>query len=218
MSLLRGRLRTSLQQQFRKHASAKMTRNRIQKNEESPNYLRKEKGGARPAHGAQCFATGDKETTETSSSPTSRSAGCVAAAAIAGGLCRRLIQAEFLSPPAWRAVHLLEADSSISARIACRSSEAEITGNNRTKPHPRISEHCSGVTVHFWRALAPPRHSQYAGTASNIHARLSNSSTLRDKTPQSKQARKRGTETQLPKISFPETSNPSQRDPVPSQY
>ena len=93
----------------------------------------------------------------------------------AGGPCSRFTQAECFSLPVCRTARLL-ADSSISARIACRSSVAEITGNSSTTVHASASKHCSAVTLCAARALAPRRHSQHAGNSSNTHARLSNSS------------------------------------------
>ncbi len=88
--------------------------------------------------------------------PNFLSTSHTALAARAGGPCSRLAQAEFFSLPACRTVRLLVADSSISARMACRSSEAEITGNNRTSAHPRASKHCSEVTRTAVRARVPP--------------------------------------------------------------
>lgn len=128
----------------------------------------------------QGLARGEKHVTGTSSSPTSSSASRVALAAIIGGLCIRLVQAELLSLAAWRTVRLLVADSSISARMACRSSDAEITGNSKTSTHPRVSKHCNDVTQRFCWVPGPHRHSQYAGSASNTHARLSSSSMFRN--------------------------------------
>ncbi len=78
---------------------------------------------------------------EISSSPTSGIVRQKALAANAGGPCSRLTHAERVSVAAWRTARLLLADSSISARIACRSSEAEITGNSRTSTHPNASKH-----------------------------------------------------------------------------
>ena len=98
---------------------------------------------------AQGLATGNKHKAEISSRPVS-GAGVHATLAInAGGPCSRLTQIECFSLPACSTVRLLVADSSISARIACRSSVAEITGNSSTTALP---------------------------SASNIHARLSSNS------------------------------------------
>ena len=63
-----------------------------------------------------------------------------------------------------------EEESSISARMASRSSEAEITGKSRTSAHPRASRHCSEVTLRTNRDPPLRRHSQYAGSASSSHA------------------------------------------------
>ena len=108
----------------------------------------------------QGLATGTKHTAEISNRPAS-GAGVHAILAInAGGPCSRLIQAEFLSLPACRTVRLLLDESSISARMACRSSDAEITGNSRTSTHPRASRHCSELTQRAARTSASRRHSQ----------------------------------------------------------
>ena len=82
--------------------------------------------------------------TETSSSLTSGATSRTALATAAGAPCSRLTQPEFLSLPACRTVRLLMEESSISARIACRSSEAEITGNNRTSAHPESQQTLQG--------------------------------------------------------------------------
>jgi hypothetical protein len=70
-----------------------------------------------------------------------------------------LTQADPFSLAACRTVRLLDADSSISARIACKSSVAEITGNSRTSAHPSANKHCNGLGL---LAVDPAlrRHSQ----------------------------------------------------------
>jgi hypothetical protein len=83
----------------------------------------------------------------------------------------RLSPPEFLSLAAWHTVPLLTEESSISVRIACKSSEAEITGNSRTSRHPIDARHWSELNLRV-----PRRHSQYAGSANSSHTRLSNSS------------------------------------------
>jgi hypothetical protein len=83
----------------------------------------------------------------------------------------RLSPPEFLSLAAWHTVRLLTEESSISVCIACKSSEAEITGNSRTSRHPSDARHWSELNLRV-----PRRHSQYAGSASSSHARLSSCS------------------------------------------
>ena len=146
------------------------------KNDASGNYPGREKGGARPALRTRGLDSGDSCTSEPSNTRTSRTGIQLALATIAGGPCSRLTQAEVLSLPVWRTVRLLMEESSISARMACRSSEAEITGNSRTSTHAKASKNCSAVTRRSRRAAAPRRHSQYPGNPNNTHARLSNSS------------------------------------------
>ncbi len=128
--------------------------------DDSANYPRREPGGARPPCKSQGPVSGVKHATETSSRPASGAASHTALATTAGGPCSRFTQAEFLSLPACRTVRLLLADSSISARIACKSSDAEITGNSRTSTHPSASKHCSAVIRRPSRDLASRRHSQ----------------------------------------------------------
>src|SRR5580700_1009622 len=95
-------------------------------------------------------------------------------AAKAGGLCN--FQAETLSLLAWRTLRLLAGDSSISLRMARRSSVAETTGKRMTRTQPKASRHCSGVNLRPAEGVLEPRHSQQAGNASSSHARLSSSS------------------------------------------
>jgi len=66
--------------------------------------------------------------------------------------------ADTLSPAFWQMLRLLRGDSSISARIACKSSVAETTGNKITNMHPRESRHCRDLRP--TRALLRSRHSQ----------------------------------------------------------
>ena len=128
---------------------------------------------------AQGLATGAKHKAEISNRPAS-GAGVQAMLAInAGGPCKRLTPVECFSLPACSTVCLPVADSSISARMACRSSVAEITGNSSITAQPSASRHCSAVTLRATRAFPPRRQSQKAGSASNIHARLSSNSIQR---------------------------------------
>jgi len=76
----------------------------------------------------------------------------------AGGVCN--LPADALSLLASRTVRLLEGDSSISARMAQRSSVAETTGKRTTSMHPIASRHCRDLNLRVaWVAL-DTRHSQ----------------------------------------------------------
>ena len=67
------------------------------------------------------------------------------------------LQSDALSPLLWRRLRLLAGDSSISARIARKSSVAETTGKRMAKTHPRASKHCKELNP---REILRPRHSQ----------------------------------------------------------
>ncbi len=80
---------------------------------------------------------------------------------VAGSVCQPLCEAEPFSPAGCETLRLPGEDSSISARIACKSSDAEITGNNRTKAHPSVQTNTSV------RAAGPfPRPSAAAASRS----------------------------------------------------
>src|SRR5271166_4725375 len=107
-------------------------------------YARQKHGGARLARRID-GATGNESRTEKSFCPGSGARPIGAeVAATAGRLCQRLCETEAFSPAAWQTLRLLGEDSSISARMACRSSEAEITGNSRTITQPRTQRKTSG--------------------------------------------------------------------------
>jgi len=101
-----------------------------------------------------------------------------AVAAKAGGFCHR--QAKALSLLARRMVRLLAGDSSISLRMAQRSSVAETTGKRMTSMHPSASTHCKAVNLRTSEEVLEPCHNQKAGTAKNSHARLSSNSMKKD--------------------------------------
>ena len=128
--------------------------------DDSANYPRRELGGARPAYKSQGLACSAKYEIQTLSSPVTAVCSSTALANSAGGPGSRFAQTECFSAAACRTVRLLVADSSISARIACRSSVAEITGNSSTSAHPRASTYCSALTLRDNRAPAPWRHNQ----------------------------------------------------------
>lgn len=90
-----------------------------------------------------------------------------------GWLCH--FPGEAFSALFWPTLRFVEGDSSISARMARRSSVAEMTGKRTTSTQPRESRHCRAVSL---RPAEPfePRHSQKAGKAKNSQARLSSSS------------------------------------------
>ncbi len=78
-----------------------------------------------------------------------------ASAASAGGLCN--FQLETLSGLAGWMLRLLAGDSSISLRMAQRSSVAEITGKRMTSMQPKASRHCREVNL---RLVLDVLHSQ----------------------------------------------------------
>ena len=92
----------------------------------------------------------------------------------AGGFCH--FQADVLSVLDCRRLRLLAGDSSISVRIARRSSVAETTGKRRTSKHPKASRHCNAVNLRPAVSPLDFDHSQKAGRARSSHARLSSSS------------------------------------------
>jgi len=57
-------------------------------------------------------------------------------------------------------LRLLTGDSSISARMACKSSVADITGNNRTSTQPKANKHCSEEKPRLRFAGIELRHSR----------------------------------------------------------
>jgi len=73
-------------------------------------------------------------------------------------------------------LRLLVCDSSISARIARRSSVAETTGKRRTSAAARANMPCKAENRRCPRAPLAPRQSQKAGIASSSQLRLSSSS------------------------------------------
>ncbi len=153
--------------------------------QKSATYARQEDGGARLDKGID-GATGAKSETEKSSSRTSRIRRGDTAATTAGRLCQRQFPTEALSPAHWQTPRLPGENSSISARMACRSSEAEITGNNRTNTHPRAQRNTSGRTDGLFAessARGPEtteqlrrRHNNHAGSNRESQQRLRKSS------------------------------------------
>jgi len=94
----------------------------------------------------------------------------------AGAACSRVFARDDLSVLACRMLRLLAGDSSVSVRMASRSSLAEITGNNMTSRHPRASTHCKEPNGWSVPSLLDLRQSQQAGKASSSHARFSSNS------------------------------------------
>jgi len=94
----------------------------------------------------------------------------------------RLCPTEVFSPPTWQTARLQGEDSSISARMACRSSLAEITGNSRTRAQPRTQKNVSGGTDDPLIRLQAPggttrcRHNRKAGANRDSQQRLRKSS------------------------------------------
>ncbi len=144
----------------------------------SSNYARREQGGARLARRTTGAAGSDCGTEKDSCQPSISGANVAVAATTAGKVCHRLCQAEVFSAAAWRALRLPGEDSSISVRIACRSSVAEITGKSRTSKHASASKHCREPNLLKARVWKLRRHSQKAGRASKSHVRFSSNSIL----------------------------------------
>jgi len=94
----------------------------------------------------------------------------------ADAVCDRAFQAEALSWLVRRMLRLLMGDSSISVRMAMRSSVAETTGKRITSAQPKASRHCRELDLCSAQEFLEPRHKQKAGRASSSHARLSRSS------------------------------------------
>jgi hypothetical protein len=86
------------------------------------------------------------------------------------------LDAETFSWLARRVVRLMAGDSSISFRMARRSSVAETMGKRMTSSHPKASTHCRGVNLRPTVAVLEPRHNQRASSANSSHARFSNNS------------------------------------------
>ena len=142
-------------------------------------YARREYGGARLARRIDGAAGIERGRVKSSSRRSLMSPSEAVVATIAGRFCQRLCQTEAFSPAAWQILRLPGEHSSISARIACRSSVAEITGNNRTNAQPRAqmktSGRTAGVSVAEVEAIRR-RHSRYAGSNSDSQQRLRKSS------------------------------------------
>jgi hypothetical protein len=146
----------------------------LQTTGDSRNYAGRESGGARPARWTAGVDGTDRLRDGRGSQPSSFRTKELAFAVNAGGLCH--FQTEALSLVICRMVRLLAGDSSISARMARRSSVAEITGKRMTSMHPRVSRHCRAFDLRPARVALDPRHNQYAGSAKSSHTRLSSSS------------------------------------------
>jgi len=91
-----------------------------------------------------------------------------------GWLCH--FPGEAFSALFWQTWRLVDGDSSISARMARRSSVAEMTGKRTTSTQPRESRHWRVVSRRPAMAPLETRHSQKAGKAKSSQARLSSSS------------------------------------------
>lgn len=73
-------------------------------------------------------------------------------------------------------LRLLAGDSSISARMARKSSLAETTGKSMTNKHPSASRPWHAVNLRVAGAVLASCHSQKAGSAKSNQARLSSNS------------------------------------------
>ena len=100
----------------------------------------------------------------------------------AGRLWQRLCQTEAFSTAAWQTLRLPGEDSSISARIACRSSLAEITGKRRINAQPKAQTNTSGHTAGLFAGLHEAaeevrrHHNSHAGSSRESQQKLRKSS------------------------------------------
>lgn len=143
------------------------------------NYARSEHGGARLAWRIDETTGGERGRVKDSSRPMLVSPIEVAVLITAGRFWQRLCQPEAFSTVDWQTLRLPGEDSSISARMACRSSVAEITGNRRISTPPRAQTNTSGHTAGLFAGLPVPFrrcHSSHAGSSREIQQRLRKSS------------------------------------------
>jgi len=159
-------------------------------------------GGALPAGSANGISVRVEKNLRGRPSPSTASANDGSICSRAGGACCRVFQGDDLSLLACRTLRLPSGDSSISVRMATRSSVAEITGKSITSRHAKARTHCRELNWWSARALPDLRHSQQAGRASSNHARLSSSSIADAKSGKPSSSAS----------SVPETANRSQCD------
>jgi hypothetical protein len=145
-------------------------------------YARREHGGARLARRVEGATGTERGTVKSSHRPSPMGPSETVVATTAGRFCQGLYQTEAFSTTAWQTPRLPGEDSSISARMACKSSLAEITGKSRTSAQPRTQRKTSGEGAGLF---ARPfrlgeafrcRHSKQAGTSSDSQQRLRKSS------------------------------------------
>lgn len=140
--------------------------------------LTEEAGGARQPEGPRCIRGGNgswRAETQPQSSMPGRVNGipsrCMA------GTPKPIGHKEDLLSAHWRTVRLHGPGSSISERMACRSSVAETTGNNNARTQARRSRGRKRPCQRFLPATAGSRnHNHIAGTASINQRMLSSSS------------------------------------------
>src|ERR1700691_469488 len=143
--------------------------------------MRRKRGGPRPEQRID-GTTGSGIDTEKISCASIMNPSAAALPTIADRFCQRLCHTEAFSPPAWETLRLPGEDSSISARMACRSSEAEMTGKSRTRAQPRAQRKTSGRTARVSVRLPEQdeeshrRHNNHAGTSKDSQQRLRKSS------------------------------------------
>src|SRR5271156_5985167 len=139
-------------------------------------------GGARLARRIEGAAGTERATAKNSCQPSLLSPSGAVIATIAGRSCQGLCQTEAFSSAAWQTLRLHGEDSSISARMACKSSLAEITGNSRTNTQPRTQRKMSGEAAGLFARPSGVveevrcRHSRYAGSSRDNQQRLRKSS------------------------------------------
>src|ERR1700727_3298155 len=120
------------------------------------NYTKNKLGGARPAR-SMTGATGVLRYGLDTCCQDSTAVKKIALPETAAGLCHPAWSSGLLSVLACRRLRSLAGDSSISARIARKSSVAEITGKRITSTHPSASRHCAELNR---RVALRPCHSQ----------------------------------------------------------
>jgi hypothetical protein len=139
-------------------------------------------GGARLARRIEGARSTERGTVRNSCQPSLLSPKEGVMAIMAGRSCQGLVQTEAFVTAAWQTLRLHGEDSSISARMACKSSLAEITGNSRTNTQPRTHRKMSGEDAGLFARPSGLveevrcRHNIYAGSSRDTQQRLRKSS------------------------------------------
>ena len=142
---------------------------------------RDKNGGAREAHSLKC-AAGGRTTDATRICPQNWSLGAHNTGKITANKELGLFNpASDLSPAACLTMRFDGLNSSISCRIACRSSVAETTGNSSIRPQPKSRKgRRRAKHRQFLAETDSCRHIQIAGSAKASQQRLSSNSIRRN--------------------------------------